>query len=110
MNRLAILVGVSAALALGTGEATAQAGIWLPPACKLNMKNALVNSAQVYLKNAMQATKTDKPRNAVPLSARVCLGCARRAEMVGRPFNGKGPRVSSPHRTRESPRFVRGKL
>src|SRR5690242_542948 len=60
MNRLAILVGVSAALALSTGEATAQAGIWIPPACKLNMKNALVNSAQLYLKNATQAKAADQ--------------------------------------------------
>src|SRR5262245_46841656 len=55
MKRLAILVGVSAALALGTGEATAQAGIWLPPACKLNTKGNLIGAAQSSLKNATQA-------------------------------------------------------
>ena len=55
MNRLAVLVGVTAVVALGTLEtrdANAQAGLWIPPACKLNTKHFLVNSAQLYLKNA----------------------------------------------------------
>ena len=60
MNRSAILVGVLAGLTLGAVEASAQAGIWLPPACKLNTKHFLVNSAQLYLKNATQAKTPDQ--------------------------------------------------
>ncbi|MBI4500059.1 MAG: tetratricopeptide repeat protein [Gemmatimonadetes bacterium] len=60
MKRLAILVGIGAALALGTVKANAQAGLWIPPACKLNTKHFLVNSAQLYLKNATQAKTSDQ--------------------------------------------------
>ena len=58
MNRLATLV-VFTALTAGAGEANAQANIWIPPACKLNTKHFLVNSAQLYLKNAVQAKTPD---------------------------------------------------
>ncbi len=63
MNRLAILVGVTAVMALGTlktRDAHAQVGLWIPPACKLNTKHFLVNSAQLYLKNAVQAKSPDQ--------------------------------------------------
>src|SRR5262245_28603438 len=59
MKRLAILVGFTAALALGASSADAQ-GVWIPPACKLNTKHFLVNSAQLYLKNAVQAKTPDQ--------------------------------------------------
>ena len=50
-------------MAVGAKEAAAQlAGVWIPPACKLNIKNALVSSAQVYLKNAFQAKAVEQRR------------------------------------------------
>ena len=60
MKRLAIVVGIGAALGLATVEAKAQAGLWIPPACKLNTKHFLVNSTQLYLKNATQAKTPDQ--------------------------------------------------
>lgn len=63
MKRLAVLAGVTAALTIGRVEAGAQQpAIWIPPACKLNTKHFLVNSAQLYLKNATQA-KAPEQRN-----------------------------------------------
>ncbi len=59
MNRLAILVGFTA-VALGAGDAHAQLNVWIPPACKLNTKHFLVNSAQLYLKNAVGAKSPDQ--------------------------------------------------
>src|SRR5512134_3369908 len=65
MNRVAVLAGMAAALTLGAADASAQlAGIWVGPQCKLNTKHFLVNSAQLYLKNATQAKKPeDRDRN-----------------------------------------------
>jgi hypothetical protein len=61
MNRLALTIGVAASVLLGTRTADAQvAGIWTPPACKLNTKHFLANSAQLYLKNATQAKNPDQ--------------------------------------------------
>ncbi|MBI4420609.1 MAG: hypothetical protein HY560_07260 [Gemmatimonadetes bacterium] len=60
MKRLAVLVGITSGLVLGTGTAAAQQAIWIPPACKLNTKHFLVNSAQLYLKNATQAKNADQ--------------------------------------------------
>ena len=61
MNRVVVLVGLVAALTLGTRSASAQlVGIWVGPQCKLNTKHPLVNSAQVYLKTATQAKKPEE--------------------------------------------------
>jgi thioredoxin-like negative regulator of GroEL len=61
MNRLPVLAGVAASLAFGWQNASAQiAGVWTPPACKLNTKHFLANSAQLYLKNATQAKNPEQ--------------------------------------------------
>ncbi len=71
MKRFAVLAGVTVALTLGTSEAGAQMAQWVPPACKLNTKHFLVNSAQLYLKNATQAKNPDQRQTNLKDAGRV---------------------------------------
>lgn len=59
MKRFTVLAGL-ATFAFGAPEAGAQMSQWVPPACKLNTKHFLVNSAQLYLKNATQAKNPEQ--------------------------------------------------
>lgn len=70
MNRLVVLAG-AAAIALSASDAGAQMTQWVPPACKLNTKHFLVNSAQLYLKNATGAKSPEQRQTSLKDAGRI---------------------------------------
>ena len=71
MNRFVVTAGLAMACVLGATNASAQMTQWVPPACKLNTKHFLVNSAQLYLKNATQAKAGDQKQTNLKDAGRV---------------------------------------
>lgn len=73
MIRLVMIGGIGAALTLTAASAAAQGRGWQEPECELNTGHYLVNSAQLYLKNASTTRFADQRERDLRDARRVLL-------------------------------------